>query len=108
MIPATEQANSVVIIPTLKRKIATIAATQSASAQGSTLVSTGLSKESPKACTGVTSRNTVCSANQIARLSTTPTTAAVMAESAPLSALLSRRTSMNGAPKNIQRKHGVN
>src|SRR4051794_10282272 len=44
----------------------------------------------------------------MARLSTTPTTAAVMAESAPFNALLPRNTSMKGAPRNIQRKQGVN
>src|ERR1700730_10425260 len=49
----------------------------------------------------------VCSANQIARLRTTPTTAAVIVESAALTALLSRRTSTNGAPRKIQRKHGM-
>src|ERR1700730_5635574 len=49
----------------------------------------------------------VCSANQIARLTTTPTTAAVIVESAALTALLSRRTSTNGAPRKIQRKHGM-
>ena len=36
-----------VIIPTLKRKIAMMAATESASAQGSTLASTGMSNEKP-------------------------------------------------------------
>ena len=46
-------------------------------------------------------------ANQIARFKITPTTAAVMAESAALSALLPRSFSTNGAPRKIQRKHGV-
>src|SRR5918993_43076 len=59
------------------------------------------------ASSGRTSRNTVWIANQIARLRTTPTTAAVIAESAPASALLPRMTSMNGAPRKIQRKHGM-
>jgi hypothetical protein len=57
--------------------------------------------------TGTVSRNTVWIANQIARLSTTPTTAAVIADSAPLSALLPRNVSMKGAPRKIQRKQGV-
>ena len=38
----------------------------------------------------------------------TPTTAAVIADSAPASALLPRSRSMNGAPRKIQRKQGVN
>src|SRR6266567_3381272 len=108
MIPAAQDPASVGIIPTLNRKIATAAATESASAHGSTLASFGASKASRKARTGSVSRKTVWIANQIARFSTTPTTAAVIADRAPLSALLPRRTSMKGAPKNIQRKHGVN
>src|SRR6266567_3568384 len=106
--PAPEQAAMVGITPILNRKMAIIAATESASAQGSALRSTGASNASPEKRTGVTSWNTVCTANQIARLRTTPTTAAVIAERAPLSALLPRNTSMNGAPRKIQRKHGVN
>ena len=38
----------------------------------------------------------------------TPTTAAVIAVRAAVSTLLSRKRSMKGAPKNIQRKQGVN
>ena len=38
----------------------------------------------------------------------TPTTAAVMAVRAPASDLLPRSFSMYGAPRKIQRKHGVN
>src|SRR5262245_23507825 len=47
-------------------------------------------------------------ANQMARFSTTPTTAAVIADKAALSALLPRRVSMNGAaeedPKEARRE----
>src|SRR6266516_7120881 len=86
--PAPEQAAMVGITPILNRKMAIIAATESASAQGSALRSTGASNASPEKRTGVTSWNTVCTANQIARLRTTPTTAAVIAERAPSSALL--------------------
>jgi hypothetical protein len=46
--------------------------------------------------------------NQIARLRMTPATAAVIADRAPPSALLPRSCSMKGAPRKIQRKHGVN
>ena len=46
-------------------------------------------------------------ANHMARLSTTPTTAAVMADMAPLRTLLPRSTSTKGAPKNIHKKHGI-
>ena len=46
-------------------------------------------------------------ANQTARLRITPTTAAVMADSAALSAWLPRSFSMKGAPRKIHRKHGV-
>ena len=45
-------------------------------------------------------------ANQIARFSTTPTTAAVMADRAPCRAWLPRSTSMKGAPRKMNRKHG--
>src|SRR5262249_37790267 len=106
--PAPLHAMSVGIIPILKRKIAMMAATESASAHGLTLLSLGASKVSGNRRTGSTSRNTVWIANQTARLSTTPTTAAVMAERAPLSALLPRSASMNGAPRKIQRKEGMN
>src|SRR5712691_9799113 len=74
--PAAQDPARVGIIPTLKRKIATAAATESASAHGSTLASFGASKASRKARTGSVSRKTVWIANQIARLRTTPTTAA--------------------------------
>src|SRR5262245_50514431 len=94
-------------MPTLNRKIATAAAIESASAQGSTLLRRGASKANGKIRIGSTSRKTVWIANQTARFNTTPTTAAVMAESAPLIALLSLSTSTNGAPRNIQRKQGV-
>src|ERR1043166_5620401 len=105
--PATQQAPSVVIMPTLKRKIATAAAIESTSAHGSTLVILGASNDSPKPCTGTVSRNTAWTANQTARLRTTPTMAAVIAESAAFRLLLSRSFSANGAPKKIQRKHGT-
>jgi hypothetical protein len=84
--PAAEQASSVWIIPALSRKIAIMAASDSRSAQGSRLDSTGISKEKPKPFSLCAWWNQVCSANQIARLRMTPTTAAVMPASAPLSA----------------------
>ena len=83
------------------------AAIESANASQSTLASRGASNANGKACTGTVSRNSEWIANQSARLSTTPTTAAVMAERAPFKALLPRSTSMNGAPRKIQRKQGV-
>ena len=70
------------------------------------LDNTGMSNDSPSERTGVVCRNSVCSANQIARLRITPTTAAVIADSAPASALLPRSVSMKGAPRKIQRKQG--
>ena len=66
-----------------------------------------MSNDSPNDRTGVVCRNSVCSANQIDRLRITPTTAAVIAVSAPASPLLPRRVSMKGAPRKIQRKQGV-
>src|SRR5262245_8950221 len=105
--PATQQAPSVVIIPTLKRKMATAAAIDSTNAQGSTLVIFGASNAKPKPCTGTVSRKMACTANQTARLRTTPTIAAVTAESAAFRLLLSRSFSANGAPKKIQRKQGT-
>src|ERR1700760_4809708 len=50
----------------------------------------------------------VLRANQTARFKTTPTTAAVIAESAVVSLMFPRSLSMYGPPKKIQRKHGVN
>src|ERR1700688_1263658 len=92
-IPAAHAPASVHIIPVLKRKIARIAATDSASAQRSALAGTGASNARPEARTGVVSRKTVCTANQIARLRITPTTAAVIADNAPASALFPRMDS---------------
>src|SRR5215212_10232256 len=88
--PAAQHATSVGIIPTLNRKMATAAPTESRSAQGSTLVNFGASNANGKACTGSTSRKIVWIANQIARLRMTPTTAAVIAESDAVKALLPR------------------
>src|SRR6266550_4644181 len=88
--------------------MANAAARESASAHGFTLVNCGASNENRKNRTGIVSRKTVWMANQIARLRTTPTTDAVMADNAAFKFLLSRSTSMKGAPRKIQRKHGVN
>src|SRR5690348_14010987 len=85
--PAAEQASRVWIIPVLKRKIAIIAATESRMAHGSKVPITGTSNEKPKPRKCHASRNQVWSANQIARLRMTPTTAAVMPASAPLRGL---------------------
>src|SRR5215210_9168428 len=106
--PAAEQAAIVGIIPTLKRNIAITAATDSRSAHGLMLVRTGASKAKGPHATGRTSAKMVWIANQIARFRTTPTTAAVIADRAPASGLLPRSVSMNGAPRKIHRKHGVN
>jgi hypothetical protein len=73
--PATAQAPRVCSIPTLNRKIAAAAATDRASAHGSTLERTGASNDKPKLWTGMVARNSVWIANQIARLRMTPTTA---------------------------------
>src|SRR5262249_33970595 len=101
-------AATVGIMPTLNRKIAIAAATESARAHGSTLTKLGASNDNGNARTGTVSRNTLWIANQMARFKTTPTTAAVMADSAALSALLPRSVSTNGAPRKIHRKQGVN
>src|SRR5215204_5989652 len=57
---------------------------------------------------GCTARKIEWMANQIARLRMTPTTAAVIADNAALSALFPRSCSTKGAPRKIHRKHGVN
>src|SRR5262245_5062189 len=106
--PALLHPMSVVIIPILKRKIAMMAATDRASAHGLTLLNRGASNANGKKRIGSTSLNTAWIANQTARFSTTPTTAAVIADKAPLRALLPRSASMNGAPRKIQRKEGMN
>src|SRR4029079_13474676 len=107
MTPASEQASSTGIMPNLNRKIATAAASDSTSDGTSTDFSTGTSTEAPSHCTGTSSANSTCSANHTARFRITPTTAAVMAPSAALSALLERRASTKGAPKKIHRKQGT-
>src|SRR3546814_11497181 len=56
--------------------------------------------------TSRTCSNRVWIPNQTARLRITPTTAAVIAESAADNARLPRSRSMNGAPAKIHRKHG--
>src|SRR5713101_5908282 len=101
-----QHAASVGIMPTLNRKIATAAAMDRARAHGSTVAKFGASNDNGNVRTGTVSRNTLWIANQIARLSTTPTTAAVMADKAPLSALLPRSVSMNGAPEENPEKAG--
>src|SRR5277367_6473035 len=108
MTPANEQAASVCSVPPLNRNTAIIAAVVSAKAQRLTLATSGASNERLYPCTRQVARNTVWIANQIARLRITPTTAAVIADKAPPRALLPRSCSMNGAPRKIQRKHGVN
>ena len=94
-------------MPTLKRNMATTAAMDRTRAQTFTVASTGASKASGPQRKGRTSPKMVWTANQTARLRITPTTAAVMADKAPASALLPRRVSMNGAPRKIHRKHGM-
>lgn len=97
-----------VSIPNLSQKIASAAASDSSSAAGSTLAKIGISKDIPKLRIGTNSRNTVWIANQIEGLRITPTTAAVIADSAPARAFVAFHEHMNGAPRKIQRKHGVN
>src|SRR5687768_9757786 len=87
----------------LKRKTATIAAIVRTRAAMLTLLHTGTSSDSRATRTSRTSPNKACSANQAARLAMTPTTAAVIADSAPVSALFPRSRSMNGAPRKIHR-----
>ncbi len=54
----------------------------------------GISNDSPNDRNGVVCRNNVCRENQIDRFRITPTTAAVIAVSAPASPLLPRSVSM--------------
>src|SRR5256885_16560126 len=96
-------AASVGIMPTLNRKIAMAAATERARAHGSTVTKFGASNDNGNARTGTVSRNTLWIANQMARFKTTPTTAAVMAESPALSALLPRIFPVQGAPAQTPR-----
>src|SRR5438046_7802188 len=94
-------------MPALKRNTAIAAATASTIEGTLTEASTGTSTLAPSHCTGCSSANSTCRANQTARFRITPTTAAVTAPSAAASALLARNASANGAPKKIQRKQGV-
>src|SRR3954469_12939321 len=89
-------------------KTSTAAMTASAPAPISTAATSGTNQRNSPLDSWVTSRNTTCSANQTARLRMTPTTAAVIAASAPASGWLRRRSSMNGAPAKIQRNDGAN
>src|SRR3954452_215499 len=84
-----------------------MAAIESNTAQGSTVLRIGASKEKPNPCTCAARRNQVWSTNQIARLRITPTTAAVIPAKPPLSGLLLRKVSTKGAPRPIKRKHGT-
>src|SRR5258708_39285347 len=97
--PAAQHANSVGIIPTLNRKIATAAPTESRSAQGSTLENFGASNANRKARTGSTSRKTGGMAKQTARVRKTATAAGVVAERDAVRALLPRSASMEEAPR---------
>src|SRR5437868_795660 len=108
IIPAAPDPTSVGIVPTLNQKIATAAATESASAQRSMLDVCGISNANGNARIGAVSRNTVWMANQTARLSTTPTAAAPMADKAALRALLLRSVSMKGATRKTHAKQGMN
>src|SRR5262249_430582 len=96
-----QHAASVGIMPTLNRRIAEGAGRERRRAQRATVTKFGASNDNGNARTGTVSRNTLWIANQMARFKTTPTTAAVMAESAALSALLPRSISTNGAPRKI-------
>src|SRR5512132_4235514 len=79
-------------MPILRRKIAYIAAIVSARDGTFSVSSTGTSRCSIQNRRSRTSLNSVCSANQTARLRITPTTDAVIAASAPARARLARRT----------------
>src|SRR4051794_40920251 len=106
--PVNALASSTGIMPSLKRKIATAAATASTADGMSSEDRIGALKLAPNTVTGTSLANSTWSANQTARFRMTPTTAAVMAPSAAPSALLARNASTNGAPKKIQRKQGTN
>src|SRR5262245_35046658 len=99
---------SVGIIPQLSWNIAIADAKVRLKAQGLRLDRTGASKAKGQVLTGIVAPKIVWIANQRARFRITPTTAAVTAESAALSRATLRSLSMKGAPRNIQRKHGVN
>jgi hypothetical protein len=81
-------------MPTLKRKIARAAHSASAKLQTSRLAGIGASTLMPSFAKCCVTRNMVWMENQTARLSTTPTTAAVMADRAPDNDLLPRSCSM--------------
>src|SRR3546814_576249 len=104
--PRTEQTPSTGSMPALNRNMASIAPTASASAGQLTDVRTGRSMVPAANGTSRTCSNRVWIPNQTARLRITPTTAAVIAESAADNARLPRSRSMNGAPAKIHRKHG--
>src|SRR5712691_7043913 len=79
----------------------------SASADGFRLLGLGASNANQKMRTGSTSKKMVRKANQIAKVNTTPSTAAVMADNVALITLLLRRISINGATRNIHKKVGT-
>ena len=87
-------------MPTLKRKIAMAAATLNANAHGSTLAGLGASKANGKKRIGTVSWNIEWMANQIARLRTTPTTAAVMADRTAFRVVADQRFDIGPAEKN--------
>ena len=67
----------------------------------------GIPAEHPVCCS-VTFPNSTCSANQTVRLRMTPTTAAVIAASAPVSIRLARNCSTKGAPAKIHSIEALN
>src|SRR3954465_1101099 len=99
--PRNADATRVGTMPILNRNTARTAPTDSARAGRLTVPRTGASSVMPSARTSTSSWKMTCRANQIAKFRMTPTTAAVIADSAPPNARLPRNASTNGAPRKI-------
>ncbi len=96
------------IRPRWKPKASTAAIAASAVALRSSASGSNAYQRSQPVCRSVTWPNSTCSANQTDRLRMTPTTAAVIAASAPDSRRLARNCSTNGAPAKIHSIDGTN
>ncbi len=96
------------IRPRCRPNASTAAIAASTAARISSASRSNAYQRSGPPCISVTLPNNTCSANQTDRLRITPTTAAVMAASAPASFRLPRNSSMNGAPAKIHSIEGTN
>ena len=106
--PSPAAPPSTASIGSFSRSRATAASRLSPTAVGSTVVQSGTSNRTGPSRVSATSAKNTWIANHTPRFRTTPTTAAVIADSVASRTALPRSRSMNGAPRKIHRKQGAN